>query len=139
RTIALGGPRERSPARRGEALFLDARRSHHQWMSCATCHIDGHTNGQNFDTLNDDSYGNPKITPTLRGVTRTGPWTWHGWQTDLGAAVTKSYTETMFGPKPMADEVRAVVAFLETLDHPPRPAPSRERVAAVHRGRDLFE
>src|SRR5262249_48765774 len=78
RTIPPGRPSEVSSARRGEALFLDANRSHQQWMSGATCHIDGHTNGQNFDTLNDESYGNPKLTPTLRGVTRTGPWTWHG-------------------------------------------------------------
>ena len=139
RTIPLGGPREPSPARRGEALFYDAGRSHHRWMSCATCHVDGHTNGQNFDTLNDDSYGNPKVTPTLHGVTRTGPWTWHGWQTDLGTAVEKSYTETLFGPKPTADQVRDVVAFLGTLDHPPRPAVAKEKQELVERGRLLFE
>src|SRR5262249_12294664 len=80
-----------------------------------------HTSGRAFDTLNDDSYGNPKLAPTLRGVTRTGPWTWHGWQDDLGAAVTKSLTETLFGPEPTAEDVRAVVAFLATLDHPPNP------------------
>jgi cytochrome c peroxidase len=54
-------------------------------------------------------------------VARTGPWTWHGWQKALGAAVEKSYLQTMFGPKPSAEEVRAVVAFLGTLDHPPNP------------------
>jgi DNA-binding beta-propeller fold protein YncE len=137
RTIPLGGPAKPSLARQGEALFYDARSSHNHWFSCHTCHADGHTCGLTFDTLNDDSYGNPKLTPSLRGVARTGPWTWHGWQTDLGAAVTKSYTETMFGPKPTADEVRAVVAFLETLDHPPNP--HRERGEAVRRGEALFE
>src|SRR5205085_1272137 len=100
RTIPLGGPAELSPERQGEALFYDARRSHNQWFSCHTCHTDGHTSLQKFDTLNDDSYGNPKLTPSLRNVTRTGPWTWHGWQKDLGAAVKKSMTETMFGPDP---------------------------------------
>ena len=121
RTIPLGGPAEPSPARQGEALFYDARRSHNQWFSCNTCHSEGHTCGLTFDTLNDDSYGNPKLTPTLRGVTQTGPWTWHGWQKDLGAAVTKSFTETMFGPKPTDDEVKAMLAFLETLEQPPNP------------------
>jgi cytochrome c peroxidase len=139
RTVPLGGPREPSSARRGEALFYDARRSHNQWFSCHTCHVEGHTCGLTFDTLNDDSYGNPKLTPTLRGVTRTGPWTWHGWQTDLGAAVVKSYTETMFGPKPTADEVRDVVAFLGTLDHPPRPELPKEKREPVERGRVVFE
>ncbi len=34
----------------------------------------------------------------------TGPWTWHGWQTDLQAAMKKSLTETMLGPQPTDDD-----------------------------------
>ncbi len=135
RTVRLGGPAEASLARQGEALFYDARRSTNQWFSCNTCHSDGHTCGLTFDTLNDDSYGNPKLTPSLRGVTKTAPWTWHGWQKDLGAAVTKSFTETMFGPKPTADEVKAMLAFLETLEQPPNPHRKDEAAA---RGEKLF-
>jgi YVTN family beta-propeller protein len=139
RTVALGGPREASPARQGEALFYDATRSHNHWFSCHTCHVESHTCGLNFDTLNDDSYGNPKLTPTLRRVAHTGPWTWHGWQTDLGAAVTKSYTETMFGPKPTADEVKAVVAYLGTLDHAPNPhRPGGKLSESAQRGEKLL-
>jgi YVTN family beta-propeller protein len=141
RTVGLGGPARPSLARQGEALFYDARRSHNQWFSCNTCHADGHTCGLTFDTLNDDSYNNPKLTPSLCGVTRTGPWTWHGWQKDLGASVEKSFTQTMFGPKPTAEEVRAVVAFLGTLDHPPNPhrAASEQLSPAARRGEILFE
>jgi YVTN family beta-propeller protein len=141
RTIALGGPERPSLARRGEALFYDARRSHNHWFSCHTCHVDGHTNGLAFDTLNDDSYGNAKLTPSLRGVAPTGPWTWHGWQKDLGAAVEKSYVQTMFGPKPSAEEVRAVVAYLGTLEHPPNPHRTADNglSAAAKRGQALFE
>jgi cytochrome c peroxidase len=140
RTVPLGGPATPSLARRGEAIFYDAKRSHHQWFSCHTCHPDGHTSGQVFDTLNDESYGNPKLTPSLRGVARTGPYTWHGWQKDLGAAVEKSMTETLFGPKPSADDVKAVVAFLGTLDHPPNPhrGPGPALSAAAGRGESLF-
>jgi cytochrome c peroxidase len=145
RTIALGGPdpKDKSAltlARQGEAIFYDARRSHHQWFSCHSCHPDGHTSSHPFDTLNDDSYGNPKLTPTLRGVAKTGPWTWHGWQKDLGAAVEKSLTETLFGPKPAADDVKAVVAFLETLEHPPNPnrGPGGALSPAAERGQTLF-
>jgi hypothetical protein len=137
RTISLGGPKELSLARKGESLFHDARRSHNQWFSCHTCHVEGHTCGLNFDTLNDDSYGNPKLTPTLRNVAKTGPWTWHGWQQDLGAGVKKSFTETMFGPRPTADEVKAVVAFLETLEHPPNPNRGLHG-EAVRRGQAVF-
>jgi cytochrome c peroxidase len=141
RTIPLGGPAEPSLARRGEALFYDARLSHNQWFSCHTCHVDGHTCHLNFDTLNDDSFGNAKLTPTLRGVAHTGPWTWHGWQKDLGAAVEKSLTETMYGPKPSAEQVKAMVAFLGTLGHPPNPnvGPGGAAGEATRRGRALFE
>jgi len=135
KTIRLGGPSEPEPARQGEALFYDARRSHNQWFSCNTCHSDGHTCGLKFDTLNDDSYGNPKLTPSLRGVTKTGPWTWHGWQKDLGAGVAKSFTDTMFGPTPSDREVKAVLAYLGTLEQPPNPHPKDE---AAGRGDKLF-
>ncbi|HEV3259412.1 MAG TPA: cytochrome c peroxidase [Gemmataceae bacterium] len=140
RTIALGSPAHASQARVGEALFYDAQRSHHQWFSCNTCHVEGHTCGLTFDTLNDDSYGNPKLTPTLRRVARTGPWTWHGWQKSLPGAVQKSMKQTMFGPRPSAEEARALVAFLETLDHPPNPhlAPDGSLTAAARRGRAVF-
>jgi cytochrome c peroxidase len=140
RQIALGVPAHPSLARRGEAIFFDAARSHHQWFSCHSCHPDGHTCARAFDTLNDDSYGNPKMTPTLRGVSRTGPWTWHGWQNDLGQAVEKSLTETLFGPRPSADDVKAVVAYLETLDHPPNPhrGPDGSLGEAARRGEAVF-
>lgn len=135
RSIGLGGPKEPSLARQGEALFYDARRSHNQWFSCHTCHADGHTSGMNFDTLNDDSFGTPKLTPTLRNVAKTGPWTWHGWQKDLHAAVAKSFTDTMYGPPPSKQDVQAVIAYLETLEHPPAPKKSDPAIA---RGGELF-
>ena len=140
-TIHLGGSARPGLARQGEAIFYDAKRSHHQWFSCHTCHPDGHTSGRVFDTLNDDSYGNPKLAPTLRGVAHTAPYTWHGWQQDLGDAVVKSFTETQFGPKPTAAEVNAVVAFLRTLDHPPNPdrAPTGKTAEAAARGKTLFQ
>ena len=134
-TVALGGPKEAALVRQGEALFYDAKRSHNQWFSCHTCHTDGHTSGQNFDTLNDDSFGTPKLTPTLRNVAKTGPWTWHGWQKDLGASVAKSFSDTMYGPPPSKHDVQAVVAFLETLEPPPLPKKSN---AAITRGAALF-
>jgi cytochrome c peroxidase len=140
RTISLGGPKQPSLARQGEAMFYDAQRSHHQWFSCHTCHTDGHTCGLKFDTLNDDSYGNPKLTPSLYNVTKTGPWTWHGWQKDLGAAIEKSLMETMFGDKPKPEDIKAMLAFLETLTPPPNPhrGPNGALNAAAERGKAIF-
>ncbi|MBM4095421.1 MAG: hypothetical protein FJ261_01440 [Planctomycetes bacterium] len=139
KAIDLGDGKPADLARRGEALFFDGKRSHHHWFSCHTCHTDGHTSGQLFDTLGDDSYGNPKITPSLRNVTNTGPWSWHGWKDKLEVSIEDSFVETLFGEKPTAEEVKAVVAYLGTLEHPPATRATREDAAGIAKGRSLFE
>jgi YVTN family beta-propeller protein len=148
RTVPLGGPKTPSMARRGEILFHDARRSFNQWYSCNTCHSDGHTNGLDFDTLNDGRQDlstahrrSRKKVPTLRRVTKTGPWTWHGWQTDLDDAMVESFTKSMQGPKPSTEDTKAILAYLETLEYPRNPylepggklSPEAERGKAVYR------
>ena len=142
KTIELGGASEPSLARRGEFIFYDADRSMHSWYSCHTCHTDGHTAGQVFDTRNDKSYGTPKLTPSLRGVADTGPWTWHGWQTDLHDAMKRSLSESMATKLPVTDEdATALVAYLKTLDHPANPrATTRDTALAkkIELGRTLF-
>ncbi len=147
RTIPLGGPPELSPARRGEWLFHDATRSFHQWYSCNTCHSDGHTSGGDYDTLNDgwqdlstSHTRSRKKVPTLRRVTKTGPWTWHGWQTSLEAAMVDSFTRSMQGPKPSPEEIRDLRAFLGTLDYPPNPYRARDGALtpAAQRGEAVF-
>jgi len=142
KTIALGGPSEPSLARRGELIFYDADRSMHSWYSCHTCHTDGHTAGQVFDTRNDKSYGTPKLTPSLRGVADTGPWTWHGWQTDLHDAMKRSLSESMATKQPITDEdAAAMVAYLKTLEHPTNPrASTKDEILAgkIELGNKLF-
>ena len=128
RTIELGGSKTPSLARQGEAIFHDAKRSFNQWYSCATCHADGHTSGLTFDTLNDGwqdfstahLFSHKKV-PTLRGVIKTAPWTWHGWRTDLNELIGDSFVKTMQGEKPTDVEIKAVTAYLETLEYPRNP------------------
>ncbi len=142
KTISLGGPEEPDLARQGEIVFYDADRSMHSWFSCHTCHTEGHTAGQVFDTRNDRSFGTPKLTPSLRGVAETGPWTWHGWQTDLHDAMKRSLTESMATKHPITDEdATAMVAYLKTLAHPVNPrATSTDTVLNQKQelGRTLF-
>lgn len=121
RTIELGGPARLSMTRRGETIFYDGERSLDQWYSCHSCHYDGHTNAVTMDTLNDGRFGNYKVVLSLRNVAKTGPWTWHGWQTDLSQSVKKSLVDSMLGSRPDDDDVRAVVVFLETIQPPPNP------------------
>ena len=124
KTIALGGPKAPSQVRQGEQLFHDAKRSFHAWYSCASCHTEGHTNGGNFDTFNDGSYGRPKKTLSLRGVAQTAPYTWHGWQKTLRQGIVESFTKSMQGEEPTVAEAEAVEAYLKSLDWKKSPFPT---------------
>jgi cytochrome c peroxidase len=136
RTIALGGAEKPSPARQGETLFYDATRSFGQWFSCHTCHVDGHTGGGLFDTFGDGAAGNPKRTPSLRGVTKTGPWTWRGAHKELKASIASSMQTTLRGPKPAEADLDALAAFLGTLEPAPPRGPADAE--AAKRGETVF-
>ncbi len=140
-TISLGGPAEVSLVRRGEAIFHDGQRSADQWYSCASCHYEGATNLVTMDTRNDGSNGTFKMVLSLRNVTRTGPYFWHGWQKDLSAAVQRSMVESMGGPKPTSEDVDAVLAYLETLSPPKSPFRQADGslTVAAQRGQQIFE
>jgi cytochrome c peroxidase len=133
-------PHDAALVRRGEAIFLDARRSLDQWYSCHTCHYEGGGNTVTMDTLNDGSSGTHKTVLPLYRLADTGPWTWHGWQTDLRASLEKSLVETMQGPAPSADDVEAMAAYLSALETPPNPFRDTTDAAATEaaRGRELF-
>jgi YVTN family beta-propeller protein len=140
-TIALGPRPEPTAADRGERLFSSAKLSHDGWMSCQSCHTDGHTNSLVSDTLGDGSYGAPKRIPSLLGVAATGPWTWTGSMVRLEDQIRKSIATTMHGTKPTNQQVTDLAAYLESLA-PPSAEVTRTGPAdasAVARGRELFE
>ena len=118
-TITLGPEREPTAAERGESLFYNAKLAHDGWMSCHSCHTDGHTNNLSSDTLGDGSYGAPKRVPSLFGVGTTGPWTWTGSMARLEDQVKKSIMTTMQGPKPSDEQVSDLTAYLKSLAPPP--------------------
>lgn len=125
----------------GERIFFDGKRSRDGWLSCHTCHYDGHTSGQVFDTLNDATYDTKKLTLSLHNVTETEPWTWHGWQPDITEALVKSLHDTMHGRDPVTREhALALTAYAETLrpispyETTPEPLPE-----IIKQGYDLFK
>ena len=140
RTLPLGPAAEPSLARRGEAIFYDARRSLDQWYSCHTCHYEGGTNSIPTDTTNDGTAFTFKTVLPLHNLRETGPWTWHGWQTDLAAAMKKSLTETMLGPPPAEGDADALLAYLDSLKLPPNPFVGKDGAlsASAERGKLLF-
>ncbi|MDR3639154.1 MAG: cytochrome c peroxidase [Isosphaeraceae bacterium] len=136
-TIPLGEREpERTAQQRGEALFHDGRRSHDRWMTCASCHPSGHTNGLSFDTLGDGDYGAPKNTPTLLGVGSTAPYAWTGRFPTLEAQVHQSLESSLRGPAPDDCQLADLSAFLQSLSPPP-PLRSTEDPAAK-RGEVIF-
>lgn len=138
-TIALGPRPAPSPAERGERLFAAARMSHDGWMSCQSCHTDGHTIGLACDTLGDGSYGAPKRVPSLLGVGATGPWTWTGSMGRLEDQVRKSVATTMHGTKLSDAQAADLTAYLASLEPPsPRDWGAGGNDGAVGRGRGVF-
>ncbi|MEK6236873.1 MAG: c-type cytochrome, partial [Planctomycetales bacterium] len=118
-TMSLGPTPELAAADRGERLFFDAKLSHDQWMSCHSCHTDGHTAGFVVDTLGDGDYGAPKLVPSLLGTRGTGPWSWTGASTTLAAQVRKTATTTMHGEELTPRQTDDLVAYLLSLKPPP--------------------
>jgi YVTN family beta-propeller protein len=140
-SISLGPRPELSATERGERLFYSAKLSHDGWMSCHSCHTDGHTNNLLSDTLGDGSYGAPKRVPSLLGVAKTGPWTWTGSIARLEDQIRKSIKTTMHGPEPTGEQVADLAEYLKSLA-PPSPATTRigqRDLHAVARGHRVFE
>jgi mono/diheme cytochrome c family protein len=137
RLLSLGPRPEPTAIERGERLFSSAKLSHHGWMSCRSCHADGHTGGFLADTLGDGSYGAPKLVPSLLGVGSTGPWGWLGNFPTLEDQVRSSVETTLRAPSPSIDQVADLTAYLRSLEPPPPSSPPAG-AEAVARGGELY-
>ncbi|HEV3343764.1 MAG TPA: cytochrome c peroxidase [Pirellulales bacterium] len=135
--VTLGPQPELSLADRGELLFYDGRLSHDGWMSCQSCHPDGHTNNQLVDNFTDGGYGDPKRVLSLLGAGDTPPWAWDASMADLERQARFSITSTMQGAEPTDEQAAALAAFVRSLKPPPRADPSDAK--AVDAGRQLFD
>jgi YVTN family beta-propeller protein len=140
-TISLGTMRRLATHERGELVFRDARLSLDGWVSCHSCHTDGHTSGELNDNFGDRSFGTPKKILTLHGSGPTGPWGWRGGKITLDDQIARSIETTMRleeGDKSHA--VSALVAFVDRLDPVPSVRLARRRLdnARVEAGRRVF-
>jgi YVTN family beta-propeller protein len=138
-TIPLGPRPDATEVDLGERLFHDARLSHEGWMSCQSCHTDGHASALLADTLGDGSYGAPKRTLSLLGVADTAPYAWDGHVPTLEEQVAASFRTTLRGKAPDPSQVGAVTAYLRTLAPPPPVVSDPALAPAVARGRAVFE
>jgi hypothetical protein len=118
--VSLGPQRDLTMTEKGELLFYDANLSHDGWMSCHSCHPDGHTNGRRNDNLSDMSFGAPKRVLSLLGNRNTAPFAWSGKTISLDEQIRNSITHTMQGARdPSPLDVEALRNFLWSFTPPP--------------------
>ncbi len=139
----FGTPRlPENPEDRGAAAFFSAGISHDGWMSCSSCHVDGHSPDLLTDTMGDRRFGNPKRIPSLLNSSVTGPWTWDGSQPSLQDQIGKTLATTMHRDEQSREEgpgdesiANDLTAFLQTLK---TPSSLQGQSAATDRGRAIF-
>jgi cytochrome c peroxidase len=138
--VSLGPRPAPSSSDRGERLFFDARLSHDGWLSCHSCHTDGHSTGLLNDNFTDGTFGTPKRVLSLLGSGDTAPYAWNGSMPDLETQIKQSVTSTMRGKSIKAEDVKDLAAFLRTLPPPPPLSRLRGEVesAAIARGQEVF-
>ncbi len=139
--ISFSSSHELTSVERGERLFHDATLSHDGWMTCASCHPDGHTIHDRSDNLGDGDYGSPKRIPSLLGRSGTAPYGWLGSDETLQAQLRRSIRHTMQSDRQLSDfEMADMVAYLSSLSAPPSLAESRKVVEdqLVAEGKEIF-
>jgi YVTN family beta-propeller protein len=141
-TISLGPSPPLGTVERGEVAFFNAKLSHESWMSCHSCHTDGHTNNGLADTLGDGDFGDAKRVPTLRGVWSTGPWAWNGSQHQLHGQIQKSLISTMHAAEVGDGLITDLTAYVSKLERPPSVAVARgegPHPTVEYKAREIFE
>jgi YVTN family beta-propeller protein len=136
--VSLGNRPQPTAAERGEDLFYDARLSHQGWLSCHSCHTDGHTSGKLADTFSDGTFGTPKRVLSLLGVSETGPWAWNGSMKTLEQQVEKSLTSTMQGHEISEQQVQDLTAYVKSLKPAPKLEWTTDKNGAARRGQEIF-
>lgn len=133
-TIHLGSGK---PVTGGERAFYDARLSHDSWLTCNSCHVDGHTPGLAADTFGDGMFGNAKRIPGLLGVKQTRPFGWLGNKANLSQQISATLQSTMHAenlPQAVTDDL---VQYVRRLSLPP--VAVNQGQALVESGKRVFE
>lgn len=107
--------------KRGQRLFMVSRPetlSKDRWMTCASCHLDGGTDGQ---TWLGEPFG-ARNTPTLRGIKGTQPFHWSGDFPKIQDA--NPFIQGQLGGTGLSDdELNALASYIDSLE--PLQSPAR--------------
>src|SRR3989440_777549 len=145
--VAVGFNIEPASVRSGrDFLYNAASFSAHGTVSCASCHLNGHRDGQAWDLGNPqgsmDSVNTiigpaaahpmkgPMTTQSLRGIIGNEPLHWRGDRAGL-ENFNGAFVSLLGGPRLLTDqEVAAFKAFVQSLTYPPNPNESQTRPPA---------
>jgi YVTN family beta-propeller protein len=136
--VAVGFNPEPAAVRNGRRFLYDAADfSSHGTVSCASCHLNGHRDGQawdlgnplgSVDTVNtvtgpaqDHPMKGPMTTQSLRGIIGNEPLHWRGDRAGL-ENFNPAFVSLLGSPRQLTDqEFAAFKAFVQTLTYPPNP------------------
>jgi len=120
KSVALGPWRRMTDARRGEMLFNDASKMCFQmWLSCASCHPDGRTDGFNWDMMS-SGMGNPKSTKSMLLSHKTPPLMITGFRANAMIAIMGRIRFIQFAVRP-PKEAADIHAYLQSIEPIPSP------------------
>ncbi len=123
-----------TPESRGEQYFNDATFCTENWLSCASCHPDGRTDGLVWDLLN-DGIGNPKKTKNLAGIGSRKIFFAEGTHKTLKDAVLFE-CKNQFEQTITDEQLKCIVAYLEEMT--PRKNPQKRDDWLFSKGQTLF-
>ncbi len=104
--ISLGDITEETNIRIGERLFHDATLAQQNWLSCATCHPNGESDGLKWD-LPDGQLGNPVATKSLNEA-------YANYGEDLTENIRGAFWVEMI-TQPSDEDVAALASYIESL------------------------
>jgi DNA-binding beta-propeller fold protein YncE len=138
RFVSVGTQPEETWVRQGERLFHDASSTLQGWMSCATCHVDGRSDGLTWDLVN-DGVGNAKNTKSIAYEPNTPPAMAHGIFATPSEAITEEFKYVKsFVPEPA--QQRALGAYINALGAERDPyRKGTQRSDAAARGKAVFD
>lgn len=133
-----GKPLTSTKEGRGEMYFFDANMSYQGWLSCASCHPHGRTDGLNWDLVN-DGICNPKNTKSLLLSHQTPPVMVSGIRKDAYTAVRSGFKHIGFLAvnEEISSDVDAFLISMKPVASPYLGDEAFEQSAA--RGQVLFD
>jgi hypothetical protein len=134
--INVGTQPDESWVRQGERIFHDASRTLQSWLSCATCHPDGRSDGLDWDLLNDGA-ANPKNSHTMLYSPNTPPVMSHGVRATASVAISAGLKVIEF-TMPNPGEEEALGNYLNALAADPYNKIGAQKSEAAQRGAAVF-